>query len=400
MLSREINHLLRLLNPSNHAPANHLPMRGQRKHGQLERPLGQPHHNQLPIRLQQVKQRLYGMKRRHRIQNPIQRPNRRLQLIRQQKLVRAKSLQRIGPLLGRDVNHSHFCPKRLEELHCHVAKPAEPGNPDIKARLVQPVVSQRAVRRDTRADERGTTVHREILRPTDDKVLFGDHEIGIAAVSEGPVRLDAVVGVELLGAEVLEAGGAVVAVAARADHDPDGDLVPGLEFGDAGPDFGDEAHDLMARDHGVVGEAPVVLDEVEVRVADSAEHDFELDVLVASGSTGEVERGEDARGVFGAPPDGVHGLPKMYEIWIRFDKHASLRWKLVKLMVNGAREETNNQDHDVHRLCCSRDVSHKQPVEAALLDIRTWLEDGYRLGWKQAQICTRDKNLLQLLLRK
>ena len=64
---------------------------------------------------------------------------------------------------------------------------------------------------------------------------------------------------------------------------PTGSKVSGLELGDCGADLNDTADDLMSGNAWIDSwhRAPLITDLVEVRVADTAEKDFDLNVVFA-----------------------------------------------------------------------------------------------------------------------
>ena len=94
------------------------------------------------------------------------------------------------------------------------------------------------------------------------------------------------------GAEVLFAGAAPLADAAGVCLPADADaLAYGQGAVDVGADGGDGSDDLVAGDERVAADAPVVVDEVDVRVADAAVSDADLDVIGAELS-GRVAEGK------------------------------------------------------------------------------------------------------------
>ena len=117
-----------------------------------------------------------------------------------------------------------------------------------------------------------------------DEVLVDDDAVGVAAVGDAAeVLVGEVVGEGHVGAELLEAGLALGAGAVGVDHAADGGEVAGLELGDGGADLGDAADDLVAGHAGVDGGhhvAPLVAGLVQVGVADAAEEDFDLHVVL------------------------------------------------------------------------------------------------------------------------
>ena len=95
--------------------------------------------------------------------------------------------------------------------------------------------------------------------------------MGVAVVADGVVGADHAAARAVL----LEAGLAVVALAAGVDEAADADAVADLVLGHLGADLGDDAGDLVAGDHRVVRLAPLGLDGVDVGVADAGELDVE-----------------------------------------------------------------------------------------------------------------------------
>ena len=86
-----------------------------------------------------------------------------------------------------------------------------------------------------------------------------------------------------VGAELLESGLALGAGAVGVDQAADCGEVAGLELRHGGADLGDAADDLMAGDAGVDGGhdfPPLVAGLVEIGVADAAEEDFDLHVVI------------------------------------------------------------------------------------------------------------------------
>jgi hypothetical protein len=115
-------------------------------------------------------------------------------------------------------------------------------------------------------------------------VLFDDNSVGIAAIGDASkVHVRRVIGEGHVRAELLETGLALVAVTVGVNQAADCSKVAGLELGDCGADLGDTADDLMSGNAWIDSgyPAPLVTDLVEVRVADTAEKDFDLNVVFA-----------------------------------------------------------------------------------------------------------------------
>jgi hypothetical protein len=83
--------------------------------------------------------------------------------------------------------------------------------------------------------------------------------------------------------ELLETSLALLAVAVGINHAAYCSNIAGLEFGDCRTDLGDTANDLMTRNAWIDSghRAPLATNGVEVRVADTAEKDFDLNVVLA-----------------------------------------------------------------------------------------------------------------------
>lgn len=72
--------------------------------------------------------------------------------------------------------------------------------------------------------------------------------------------------------------------------------IAGLELGDSGADIGDTPNDLMSRNAWIdsVHRAPLVTDYMEISVADTAEKDFNLNVVFAWITPGDQGGGQAA----------------------------------------------------------------------------------------------------------
>ena len=83
--------------------------------------------------------------------------------------------------------------------------------------------------------------------------------------------------------ELLKIGLALGAVAVGVNHTADCGNVARLELGNCRADLSDTADDLMSRNTWIDSRhrAPLATDGVEVRVADTAEKDFDLNVMFA-----------------------------------------------------------------------------------------------------------------------
>jgi hypothetical protein len=93
------------------------------------------------------------------------------------------------------------------------------------------------------------------------------------------------------------------AFATGVDEAADADAVADLVLRHVGPDFGDDARDLVAGRHGVLDVAPLAAHGVQVGVADAGELDVDRDIVrpdVAALDGGLAQRlGGRGRGVCG-----------------------------------------------------------------------------------------------------
>jgi hypothetical protein len=113
-------------------------------------------------------------------------------------------------------------------------------------------------------------------------VLFDDNTVRIAAIGDASkVRVWRVIRERYMRAELLETGLALGAVAVGVNQAADCSKVAGLELGYCRADVGDTADDLMSGNAWIDSghRTPLVTDLVEVRVADTAEKDFDLNVV-------------------------------------------------------------------------------------------------------------------------
>jgi hypothetical protein len=114
-------------------------------------------------------------------------------------------------------------------------------------------------------------------------VLFDHDTVRIAAIGDASeMNIWRVIGEDPVWAELLEAILALVTVTVGVNHATDCSNIAWLEFGDCRADLGDTADDLMSRNAWIDSghRTPLATDLVEVRVADTTEMDFNLNVVV------------------------------------------------------------------------------------------------------------------------
>src|SRR5690606_28890765 len=80
--------------------------------------------------------------------------------------------------------------------------------------------------------------------------------------------------------------------AAGIDDAADAGDIADPEFADGAADLNNLADNFMAGDDRVAGIAPVVVDEMQIRMADAAKKNIDLDVVGADFAALEIERGE------------------------------------------------------------------------------------------------------------
>jgi hypothetical protein len=115
-------------------------------------------------------------------------------------------------------------------------------------------------------------------------VLFDNNTVGIAAIGDASkVHVRRVIGKGHVRAELLETGLALVTVTIGVNQAAYCGKVAGLELSDCGADLGDTANDLMSRNAWIDSghRTPLATNGVEVRMADTAEKDFDLNVVFA-----------------------------------------------------------------------------------------------------------------------
>jgi hypothetical protein len=115
-------------------------------------------------------------------------------------------------------------------------------------------------------------------------VLFDDNTVGIAAIGDASKMLiRRVIGKDHVWTELLETDLALVAAAVGVNQTADSSKVSGLEFGDRGADLGDTTDDLVSGNAWIDSwhHTPLITDLMEVRVTDSAEKYFDLNVVFA-----------------------------------------------------------------------------------------------------------------------
>jgi hypothetical protein len=115
-------------------------------------------------------------------------------------------------------------------------------------------------------------------------VLFYYNTVRIATIGDtSNVHIWRVIGEGHVWTELLETSLAFGAVVIRVNQTTYCSDVAGPKLGDCRADVGDTAYDLMSGNAWIDcgHRAPLVSDLVEIRVADTAEKDFDLNVVFA-----------------------------------------------------------------------------------------------------------------------
>ena len=115
-------------------------------------------------------------------------------------------------------------------------------------------------------------------------MLFDYNTVRIAAIGyASKVNIWRVVGEGHVRTELLKTGLALRAVAIGVNQAADCSNVAGLEPGDCGADLSETANDLVSRNTWIDSRhsTPLTTNGMEVRVADTAEKDFDLNVVFA-----------------------------------------------------------------------------------------------------------------------
>lgn len=146
-----------------------------------------------------------------------------------QKLISTEFLDCFLLLPKRRADDSHFSPESLGEFHSNMTEATKTDNANSEAGFVESIVPQGAVSSNAGTEERSTDVHGEILGPTDDEVLVGYHEIGVASVCDGSIDVRHAVCEYLFRAVVFQIIRALIALAARSDQASNPYFVSNLE---------------------------------------------------------------------------------------------------------------------------------------------------------------------------
>ncbi len=114
-------------------------------------------------------------------------------------------------------------------------------------------------------------------------MFFNDNAVRVATIRDASKMLvREIVGESRVGAKLFKASLAVGACTVRVNQAADCSEVAGLEFRYCGADLGYTTNDFVSRNTWICSghHAPFVTDLMEVGVADAAEKDFDLNIIV------------------------------------------------------------------------------------------------------------------------
>jgi hypothetical protein len=149
------------------------------------------------------------------------------------------------------------------------------------------------------------------------QIARDDDAVGVAAIRHAAaVLVREVVGEGEVRAELLEAGLALWTSAVRVHQAAHRGQVAGLELGNCGPNLGDAADNLVPRNAWIDGRhhaAPLIARLVKIGVADAAEENLDLHVVV--GGIAPRDRGGSKRRCCAGNGEGfclVHFVPSTF----------------------------------------------------------------------------------------
>src|SRR5699024_4313307 len=182
--------------------------------------------------------------------------------------------------------------------HAHVAEPAQAQHGHLLGPAVDLLAgapaAQRGVGGDAGAQQRCGLVEGDLVGDAQHEPLVDHDLLGVAALGDGAVDVDRVVGADVaLEAVLLLPGAALEAGAARVHHAAHAHAVADLPVGDVRADGGDDARDLVADGEREARLAPLVANGVDVAVADPGGGDVDDHVAgprVAALDGGDAER--------------------------------------------------------------------------------------------------------------
>src|ERR1039458_2586579 len=170
----------------------------------------------------------------------------------------------------------------MGKLYGHVAQSAETNHANFLALGNTPAAHGR-VSCDSRAEQRRGSGEAQVRGDAQHKSLIDDNALGVPAICDASeVLVRHIKGECEIRAELLKASPALGTRAVRVDQAANRDEVAGLKFSNSGADLGHAADNLVARNNRVHSGhefAPLITHRVKIRVANTAEQDFDLCVV-------------------------------------------------------------------------------------------------------------------------
>jgi hypothetical protein len=179
----------------------------------------------------------------------------------------------------------------VRELHAHVPQPAKADDADRLPRTDVPV-TQRRVGRDAGAEERSDGGEGQPVRDAQRERFVHDDALGVAAVGDASgVCVRAVIREHWKAlAELFESLCATGARATRADHAADAGQVTLAKPRDGAADADNLPDDLVPGDAGVDRVLPLVTGLVQIRMADAAIQNLNVNVARTHSTPFDRER--------------------------------------------------------------------------------------------------------------
>jgi hypothetical protein len=166
----------------------------------------------------------------------------------------------------------NFRSKGMGKLQGKVSQSADANDSDARGRI-DAVSANRIVDGDSTAEKwRGALAVDPVGNGNNEAMVDAD-TIGISAVAMNASTLT-------VGAKVLRALQAPLAMPAAVGLPARSDSITGVQAEDRTPGYGDSANDFVAGNERVLADAPIVVDQMNVAAADAAMRDGNLHVML------------------------------------------------------------------------------------------------------------------------
>src|SRR5579884_2629424 len=189
----------------------------------------------------------------------------------------------VGSFIRTSGKDDHLRAESICKFYRHVAQAAKTDNSNFVPSF-DPSTSQRRIRCDSSAKQRGCAREIEVLGHVQNKVLIYDHALRIAAVSHASeVLVRRIVRKRwLAGTELFLARGTKRACSVGIHYTADSRKIAFLEFRDCIARLHHAPNDLMPGNAGITrrqNRSKIVMHEMQVGVADAAEKNFDLHIF-------------------------------------------------------------------------------------------------------------------------